>query len=168
MENNKNEQVSENQVVDPNAEYKAALEKAGLSAKLAAYIVDEKSDRNINAEGLDLGDEFTLTGKVGDPEHFTTDDNREQSYIPVLCSGDRDSVSLGRLVGTPKDKYFNGWDDLEEIEYDKSKVFTMPRKMSEACLWVINEGKDVRLKLVAIAKNCGPKQNRTYYRFVRV
>ena len=153
---------------DPNAEAKAQLEAAGISADVAKFAYDEKNNRVLNSEGLELGDTLTIVGVSDKLETFN-----DNPYVAVNVTGARDSISLGRLVGSPKEKYFakertEGDNKLTEaIAYDSDKVLRLPRRIADAMLAVQGmKGKTIRL--VAIASACGRDADRTYYRFVTV
>ena len=149
--------------VDPNAEAKAALEAAGISAEIAAFAIDEKNNRVLNSEGLELGDELTIVGMADKLDSFN-----DNLYAAVNVTGARDSISLGRLVGSPKEKYFEkGRKNTESIDYDSAKVLKLPRRIADAML-AIQAMKGKTIRLVAIANECGRDADRTYYRFVEV
>ena len=154
--------------VDLYAEAKAKAEAAGISAEVIKLAFDEKNNRVLNSEGLELGDTLTIVG-IADK----TDSYEENPYIVVNVTGARDTISLGRLVGSPKEKYFTaerckGDDALTKaIEYDAEKVLKLPRRIGDAML-AVQGMKGVTIKLVAIAEACGRDADRTYYRFVVV
>ena len=153
---------------DPNAEAKAQLEAAGISADVAKFMYDEKNNRVLNSEGLELGDTLTIVGVSEKLETFN-----DNPYVAVNVTGARDSISLGRLVGSPKEKYFakertEGDNKLTEaIDYDPAKVLRLPRRIADAAL-AIQRMKGKTIRLVAIASACGRDADRTYYRFVTV
>ena len=152
--------------VDLYAEAKAKAEAAGLSAEVINLAYDEKGNRVLNSEGLELGDTLTIVGVAE-----KTDSYNENPYIVVNVTGARDTISLGRLVGSPKEKYFapercTGDDALTQaIEYDAAKVLRLPRHIGDAAI-AVQGMKGKTIKLVAIAEACGRDADRTYYRFV--
>lgn len=164
MDTNLNAQVEA--PVDLYAEAKAKAEAAGISAEVIKLAFDEKNNRVLNSEGLELGDTMTIVG-VADK----TDSFNENPYIVVNVTGARDTISLGRLVGSPKEKYFApercaGDDALTQaIEYDAAKVLRLPRHIGDAAV-AVQGMKGKTIKLVAIAEACGRDADRTYYRFV--
>ena len=166
MDTNLNAQVEA--PVDLYAEAKAKAEAAGISAEVIKLADEEKINRVLNSEGLELGDTLTIVG-IADK----TDSYEENPYIVVNVTGARDTISLGRLVGSPKEKYFapercKGDDALTKaIDYDAEKVLKLPRRIGDAMI-AVQGMKGVTIKLVAIAEACGRDEDRTYYRFVVV
>ena len=167
MDTNLNAQVEA--PVDLNAEAKAKAEAAGLSAEVIKLAYDEKNNRVLNSEGLELGDTMTIVGVAEKTDTFN-----ENPYIVVNVTGARDTISLGRLVGSPKEKYFAPErcisDDTHEaltkaIDYDAEKVLRLPRHIGDAAI-AVQGMKGKTIKLVAIAEACGRDADRTYYRFV--
>ena len=128
-----------------------------------AFAIDEKNNRVLNSEGLELGDELTIVGMADKLDSFN-----DNLYAVVNVTGARDSISLGRLVGSPKEKYFaKGRENTESIDYDSAKVLKLPRRIADAML-AIQAMKGKTIRLVAIANECGRDADRTYYRFVEV
>ena len=152
---------------DLNAEAKAVLEAAGISAAMAAFAIDEKANRVLNSEGLELGDTFKIVGMADVPDSFTNDDDEVVSYASVIVVGDRDTISLNRLVGSPKEKYFADGRNKQKLAYDITKVLRLPRRIGEA-MAAIQKLAGHSFKLVEIAENCGRDGSREYYRFVEV
>ena len=154
-------------VEDPNAEAKAALEAAGISAEMAAFAIDERANRVMNSEGLELGDKFTIVGMASKPDGFKNDKDELISYAAVNVTGDRDTISLNRLVGSPKEKYFADGRNDQKMEYDPAKVLRLPRRIGDAMV-AIQKLSGHTYQLVEIAEGCGRDADREYYRFVEV
>lgn len=174
MELNENLQVE--MPADPNADAKAALEAVGISAEVAAFIFDEKGNRLVNVEAIEVGDTIKIEGISAKVDILTieskdSDGNattRTQPYVSVVTSGDRDVISLNRLIGTSKEKYFAPGRNAQHIDYDAAKVLRLPRRPAQAAALLATELKGKSYRLVEIAEECGREKDRTYYRFVEV
>lgn len=122
---------------------KANLIKLGVSETVANFIFVDKANKVVNAEGLEVGDIFTITGIASELSSFNGNE-----YVSFTCQGARDSISLGKLLGTAKvAKYFS-----PEIA---EKAIVFPRRMGEAVEFVLTNLVGKPIMCIDIAENCG-------------
>lgn len=143
---------------------------AGLSEEVAAFVMSEqRNNRALNQEGMEIGDKITIVG-VADKVSESVIDNQNRQWVDVLTTGDRNTISISRLVGTAKrNKYFaDGRPETEVIAggYDASKVLTLPNREAEA-LVAVQKLVGKTYQVVAIAENCG-QFDQTFYLFAEV
>lgn len=141
---------------------------AGLSEEIAAFVMSEqRNNRALNVEGMELGDTITITG-VADKPSESVIDGASRQWVDVLTTGDRNTISISRLVGTAKrNKYFaEGRPETEVIAggYDPAKVLTLPNREADAIVEVMLKHIGKTYKVVAIAENCG-NFDQTFYLF---
>lgn len=143
---------------------------AGISEEVAAFVMSEqRNNRALNVEGMEIGDKITIVG-IADKPSESVIDGASRQWVDVLTSGDRNSISISRLVGTAKrNKYFaEGRPETEVIAggYDANKVLTLPNREADALVAVLGlVGKTYQV--VAIAENCG-NFDQTFYLFAEV
>ena len=91
-----------------------------------------------------------------------------RKWVSILTTGDADSVSISRLVGTAKRaKYFNTerGEDVELKEGLKlDEVLTLPRRELDALVEIQKNYLGKTLEVVGIARNCG-QFAQTFYLF---
>ena len=143
------------------------LTDLGISDEIAKFVVVERGNRALNAEGLELGNKFTLKA-IPETLSESTIEEKLRKWVSILTTGDADSVSISRLVGTAKRaKYFNterGEDvDLKEgLKLDE--VLTLPRRELDALVEIQKNYLGKTLEVVGIARNCG-QFAQTFYLF---
>lgn len=122
---------------------KATLINLGVSAEVAKFILEDKANKVVNAEGLEEGDIFIITGVSSELGVY----NGNQ-YVNFTCTGARDSISVGKLLGTAKTaKYFE-----PEVA---AKALVFPRRMGEAVEFVLTHLVGKPLMCIGIAEGCG-------------
>lgn len=165
---------------------KEDLQKLGISEEVAKFLVEEKKNKQVNAEGLAIGDEITLL-KPAEKVESQTFERGEQRWADFLCDGAASSISISRLIGTRKvAKYFdpkrnvddNGNEILEPdskepyvelMQYNPENILQLStNRMWDAFVEVAQmiqaaDGK-LNLRLVGIARGCG-RYNQTFYLF---
>lgn len=143
------------------------LTDLGISDEIAKFVVVERGNRALNAEGLELGNKFTLKA-IPETLSESTIDEKLRKWVSILTTGDADSVSISRLVGTAKRaKYFNTerGEDVELKEGLKlDEVLTLPRRELDALVEIQKEYLGKTLEVVGIARNCG-QFAQTFYLF---
>lgn len=145
--------------------------KAGLSEEVANFVMGEnRNNRVLNQEGMTIGDKFTIVGVADKPtKHVIDEQSRE--WVDVLTTGDRNTISISRLVGTAKrNKYFaENRSETEVINggYDSAKVLTLPNREGDALVEVMSKHIGKTYQVVAIAENCG-NFDQTFYLFAEV
>lgn len=144
--------------------------KAGLSEEVANFVMSEnRNNRALNQEGMEIGDKITIVG-VADKVSESVIDGVSRQWVDVATTGDRNTISISRLVGTSKRaKYFaEGRPETTVISggYDAEKVLTLPNREGDALVAVMGlVGKTYQV--VAIAENCG-QFDQTFYLFAEV
>lgn len=144
--------------------------KAGLSEEVANFVMSEnRNNRALNQEGMEIGDKITIVG-VADKVSESVIDGVARQWVDVATTGDRNTISISRLVGTSKRaKYFaEGRPETTVISggYDAEKVLTLPNREGDALVAVMGlVGKTYQV--VAIAENCG-QFDQTFYLFAEV
>lgn len=143
---------------------------AGLSEEVAAFVMSkQRNNRALNQEGMEIGDKITIVG-IADKVSESVIDNESRQWVDVLTTGDRNTITISRLVGTAKrNKYFaNGRPETEIIAggYDPAKVLTLPNREAEA-LVAVQKLVGKTYQVVAIAENCG-QFDQTFYLFAEV
>lgn len=144
--------------------------KAGLSEEVANFVMSEnRSNRALNQEGMEIGDKITIVG-VADKVSESVIDGVARQWVDVATTGDRNTISISRLVGTSKrSKYFaENRPETTVISggYDAEKVLTLPNREGDALVAVMGlVGKTYQV--VAIAENCG-QFDQTFYLFAEV
>lgn len=145
--------------------------KAGLSEEVANFVMGEnRNNRVLNQEGMTIGDKFTIVGVADKPtKHVIDEQSRE--WVDVLTTGDRNTISISRLVGTAKrNKYFaENRSETEVIAggYDANKVLTLPNREGDALVEIMSKHIGKTYQVVAIAENCG-NFDQTFYLFAEV
>lgn len=144
---------------------------AGLSEEVAAFVLSEqRNNRALNVEGMEVGDKITITG-IADKPSESVIDGAQRQWVDVLTTGDRNTISISRLVGTSKrNKYFaDGRPETQVIAggYDANKVLTLPNREADALIEVKANHIGKTYQVVAIAENCG-QSDRTFYLFAEV
>lgn len=144
---------------------------AGISEEVAAFVMSEqRNNRALNVEGMEVGDKITIVG-VADKPSESVIDGASRQWVDVLTTGDRNSISISRLVGTAKrNKYFTeGRPETEVIAsgYDAAKVLTLPNREGDALVEIATKHIGKTYQVVAIAENCG-NFDQTFYLFAEV
>ena len=143
------------------------LTDLGISDEIAKFVVVERGNRVLNAEGLELGNKFTLKA-IPETLSESTIEEKLRKWVSILTTGDADSVSISRLVGTAKRaKYFNTerGEDVELKEGLKlDEVLTLPRRELDALVEIQKKYLDKTFEVVGIARNCG-QFAQTFYLF---
>lgn len=143
------------------------LTDLGISDEIAKFVVVERGNRALNAEGLELGNKFTLKA-IPETLSESTIEEKLRKWVSILTTGDADSVSISRLVGTAKRaKYFNTerGEDVELKEGLKlDEVLTLPRRELDALVEIQKKYLGKTLEVVGIARNCG-QFAQTFYLF---
>lgn len=144
---------------------------AGLSEQVADFVLSkQRNNRALNQEGMEVGDKITIVG-VADKTSDSVIDNVRREWVDVLTTGDRNTISISRLVGTSKrNKYFaEGRPETTVIEggYDAKKVLTLPNREADALIAVLANHVGKTYQVVAIAENCG-QFDQTFYLFAEV
>ena len=143
------------------------LTDLGISDEIAKFVVVERGNRALNAEGLELGNKFTLKA-IPETLSESTIEEKLRKWVSILTTGDADSVSISRLVGTAKRaKYFNTerGEDVELKEGLKlDEVLTLPRRELDALVEIQKNYLGKTLEVVCIARNCG-QFAQTFYLF---
>lgn len=144
---------------------------AGISEEVAAFVMSEqRNNRALNVEGMEIGDKITITG-IADKPSESVIDGQSRQWVDVLTTGDRNTISISRLVGTAKrNKYFaEGRPETEVIAggYDPAKVLTLPNREGDALVEVMSKHIGKTYQVVAIAENCG-NFDQTFYLFAEV
>lgn len=143
------------------------LTDLGISDEIAKFVVVERGNRALNAEGLELGNKFTLKA-IPETLSESTIEEKLRKWVSILTTGDADSVSISRLVGTAKRaKYFNTerGEDVELKEGLKlDEVLTLPRRELDALVEIQKKYLDKTFEVVGIARNCG-QFAQTFYLF---
>lgn len=144
---------------------------AGISEEVAAFVMSEqRNNRALNVEGMEIGDKITIVG-VADKPSESVIDGASRQWVDVLTTGDRNSISISRLVGTAKrNKYFaEGRPETEVIAggYDAAKVLTLPNREGDALVEIATKHIGKTYQVVAIAENCG-NFDQTFYLFAEV
>ena len=143
------------------------LTDLGISDEIAKFVVVERGNRALNAEGLELGNKFTLKA-IPETLSESTIEEKLRKWVSILTTGDADSVSISRLVGTAKRaKYFNTerGEDVELKEDLKlDEVLTLPRRELDALVEIQKNYLGKTLEVVGIARNCG-QFAQTFYLF---
>lgn len=143
------------------------LTDLGISDEIAKFVVVERGNRALNAEGLELGNKFTLKA-IPETLSESTIEEKLRKWVSILTTGDADSVSISRLVGTAKRaKYFNTerGEDVELKEGLKlDEVLTLPRYEFDALVEIQKKYLGKTLEVVGIARNCG-QFAQTFYLF---
>lgn len=141
----------------------------GLSEEVAAFVTsDARNNRALNQEGMEIGDTITITG-VADKVSESVIDGQNRQWVDVLTTGDRQTISISRLVGTSKrSKYFaDGRAETQVIDggYKPEDVLTLPNREADALVTVLGLVGNT-YKVVAIAENCG-QFDQTFYLFAK-
>lgn len=144
--------------------------KVGISEEVAAFVMSEqRNNRALNQEGMEIGDKITIVG-VADKVSESVIDNQNRQWVDVLTTGDRNTISISRLVGTAKRyKYFaKGRPETEIIAggYDPAEVLTLPNREAEALI-AVQKLVGKTYQVVAIAEKCG-QFDQTFYLFAEV
>ena len=165
---------------------KDELEKYGITEELAAFLTDELKNKQVNAEGLALGDEITLL-KPAEKVTSANFDNKERKWADFACDGAAATISISRLIGTRKiTKYFDVKRNLDKegnaiLEPDSGELYVeistfKPEnilKLSTNRVWeayvevakmIYEAGGKLNLRVVGIARGCG-RFNQTFYLF---
>lgn len=143
------------------------LTDLGISDEIAKFVVVERGNRALNAEGLELGNKFTLK-TIPETLSESTIEEKLRKWVSILTTGDADSVSISRLVGTAKRaKYFNTkrGEDVELKEgLELDEVLTLPHRELDALVEIKKNYLGKTLEVVGIARNCG-QFAQTFYLF---
>lgn len=126
----------------------AALTSKGLSEEMATFVVG-RNNRALNNEGLSVGDIFTIEGIDEKPSEFVTDDGETRQFANVLTSGDRDTISIGRLVGTNKRATYFGANYKEQYP----NILELPRREGDALVEILANYIGKTVKVVAEAES---------------
>jgi hypothetical protein len=146
---------------------KEDLISAGISEEIAAFVMSEnRNNRALNQEGMEIGDKITIVG-ISDKPSESVIDGVSRQWVDVLTTGDRNTVSIARLVGTQKrSKYFKEGRNEQKKAYAPEKLLTLPSREGDALTAVIGlVGKTY--EVVEIAENCG-NFDQTFYLFAEV
>lgn len=144
---------------------------AGISEEVAAFVMSEqRNNRALNVEGMEIGDKITITG-IADKPSESVIDGQSRQWVDVLTTGDRNTISISRLVGTAKrNKYFAANRPETEViagGYDAAKVLTLPNREGDALVEVMTKHIGKTYQVVAIAENCG-NFDQTFYLFAEI
>lgn len=145
------------------------LTDAGISEEVAKFVSVERGNRVLNSEGLEIGNKLKLKA-ISETVNsgVITGQDGVRKWVTILTTGDAESVSISRLVGTAKRaKYFNT-ERGEDVELkdglDMDKVLALPRREVDALVEVAKNYLGKTLEVVGIARNCGQFQQ-TFYLF---
>lgn len=144
---------------------------AGLSEEVAAFVMSkERNNRTLNQEGMEIGDKITIVGVADKVSEFTGEDGKVRKYVDVMTTGDRNTISISRLVGTAKRARYFAKERPETTVidggYDEAKILTLPRHEADALI-AVNSLKGKTYQVVAMAEDCGT-YSQTYYLFAEV
>ena len=145
--------------------------QAGLSQDVAEFVLSkERDNKALNQEGMEIGDKITIVGVADKVSQFTGKDGEVRKYVDVMTTGDRNTISISRLVGTAKRaRYFaKDREGTQVIKggYKDEDLLVLPRHEADALIAVLGlVGKTYQV--VAIAEDCGI-YSQTYYLFAEV
>lgn len=133
---------------------------AGISEEVAAFVMSEqRNNRILNQEGMEVGDKITIVGVADKVSSFTGEDGKVRQYVEVMTTGDRNSISISRLVGTSKRaKYFG-----DDYATKYGKILELPRHEGDALIEVTKLIGHTFV-VAAIAEECG-QFSQTFYLF---
>lgn len=145
-----------------------SLLESGISEEIVNFITsDSRNNKSLNAEGLEIGDKIKIIG-IADKISESVIDKAVRQWVDVLTTGDRNTISVSRLVGTNKRaKYFaSNRPNTQVIEggYDNRKLLTLPNREGDALLEIANHHINITYEVVAIAEQCGQFEQ-TFYLF---
>ena len=145
------------------------LTDLGISDEIAKFVVVERGNRALNAEGLELGNKFTLKA-ISETVNsgVITGQNEVRKWVTILTTGDADSVSISRLVGTAKRAKYFDTERGEDVELKEGlkldEVLTLPRRELDALVEIQKKYLGKTLEVVGVARNCG-QFAQTFYLF---
>lgn len=154
------------------------LINSGISPEIAAFVLsDERNNRTLNQENMELTDKITIVG-VADKVSESVIEGKSRKWVDVLTTGDRNTVSISRLVGTSKRvKYFNAkrTGETEDGEllfeaipnWESRKLLKLPNREGDALNEVALNHINKEYEVVAIARGCG-QYGQTFYLFAEV
>lgn len=133
---------------------------AGISEEIAEFVMSEnRNNRVLNQEGMEVGDRITIVGVADKVSSFTGEDGKVRQYVEVMTTGDRNSISISRLVGTSKRaKYFG-----DDYSTKYGKILELPRREGDALIEVTKLIGHTFV-VAAIAEECG-QFSQTFYLF---
>lgn len=149
----------------------------GLSQELVDFSVNTMNNRALNSEGITLGDKIKIIGfpETGNSQKFEGRDE-VTNWVDVLTEGDRDTISLGNLIGTPKiAKYFNkerakltneDEEALTELSdnFDAAKgIKVSSKRVLDALVDIAKNHVGKTFECTGIARNCGKSKLSTRY-----
>lgn len=151
------------------SDFEKRVEKSTFIPEDVKAFIKERNNKVLNAEELSIGDSFVILGIKKQPTKGVID-GVEREWIEVNTKGDRSSVSIARLVGTPKRfRYFSAervasGQTILADDYDESKVVELGYHEGDALL-ALEQYQGKKLRVCAIANECGRDNDRTYYLF---
>ena len=150
---------------------KEELVKSNVPSTLAEQVTSaERNNRTLNSEGVMVGCKVKIVAlpeKLSEFENGINDDGspRITKFVNLSTEGDRQNLSLGALVGTPKrkkyftDKYVT---DVAE-DFEKREILTLPQREADALKYVADNLLGKTVECVCVAENCGRDNNRSFY-----
>lgn len=158
---------------------KETVVNAGISEEIASFVMSkERDNRTLNQEGIEIGDKFTIIGIADKPSEQSIE-GKMRKWVDVLTTGDRQTISIARLVGTSKrNKYFDktkraGENEDGELLVELSEDFTsrklleLPNREADALVEVATNHINKTYECVGIARECG-QYNATFLLFAEV
>ena len=145
------------------------LTDAGISEEVAKFVSVERGNRVLNSEGLEIGNKLKLKAISETVNSGVINGQNEiRQWVTILTTGDAESVSISRLVGTAKRaKYFNT-ERGEDVELKKGfnidDALILPRREADALVEIAKNYLNKTLEVVGIARNCG-QFAQTFYLF---
>lgn len=157
---------------------KEDLIELGISPEIVNFVLsDERNNRILNQENMALSDKITIVG-IADKVSESTIEGKSRKWVDVLTTGDRNTISISRLVGTTKRvKYFNAKRDGETEDgeplfealpnWESRKLLTLPNREGDALNEIAQNHINKQYEVVAIARGCG-QYSQTFYLFAEV
>ena len=150
---------------------KEDLVKSNVPATLAEQVTSsERNNRTLNSEGVMVGDKIKI---VSLPEKLSEFENgvdangkpRITKFVNLSTEGDRQNLSLGALVGTPKRaKYFTDTYITDKAkDFDEREILTLPQREADALKYVADNLLGKTVECVCVADRCGRDANRQFY-----
>lgn len=135
-----------------------SLRSAGLSENVAKFLSSAaQKEARFNNDPLSIGDTITISGISEQLGEFDG-----SNYVNIDCTGDRQILSLGKLVGTPKRKKYFGVDSATKhvladgVTWDSADLLDLTQMTKgEAAVHVNSNLKGHTFEVVGIAYDCG-------------
>lgn len=148
--------------------------KAGLSEEVVAFVFGKtRNNRVLNQEGMEIGDRITIVEVSKTVSSFTAENTLEDGtkvselrpFMEVITTGDRDSISISRLVGTGKRAKYFGKDYAEK--HAGRKLLTLPRREADALIEIQTNHIGRTYEVIDMVEDAGAF-NQTFYLFAEV